>query len=197
MLSEAVEVGGDGLRCEVRLAPGASWMLTLQVVPSCNFAIGAPDDAARDDRDGTRPRRRLARALARPAPATRDKLDAARAQLSAGGPRPRRTADALRRERRIDRRGPAVVHDRLRSGHHHCEPPDAAARLGPLTRGAARARRTAGSRGRSLDRRRAREDRARTAARKGCGTLVRPLLRNRRRDSALPRAPLGALALDR
>ena len=46
VLSEALEVRGDGLRCEVRLAPGASWVLTLQVVPSCNFAIGAPDDAA-------------------------------------------------------------------------------------------------------------------------------------------------------
>ena len=56
---------------------------------------------------------------------------------------------------------------------------------------------SAGRCGRPGARRRAREDRPRDAARQDRAHLDRPLLRHRRRDAALPRPALGAVALER
>ena len=54
-----------------------------------------------------------------------------------------------------------------------------------------------GDRGRSVDRRRAGQDRPRGATRPRRRELVRALLRHRRRDTAVPDPVLGAVALDR
>ena len=67
----------------------------------------------------------------------------------------------------------------------------------PRPRRARGARRAAGHRGRSVDRRRARQDRPRGAARQGRAQLVHGLLRHQRRDAALPDPALRDLAVDR
>ena len=91
----------------------------------------------------------------------------------------------------------AVVHDRLRARHADHLVPDAPARAGARPRRARGARRAPGDRGRPVDRRRAGEDRPRGPARQGGEGLVPALLRDGRRDPALPRAALGGVALDR
>ena len=70
--------------------------------------------------------------------------------------------------------------------------------LGPGARDrvARRTCRASGARGRPVDRRRAGQDRPRTAPWQGGRDLVRALLRHPRRDSALPRPPVRGLALD-
>ena len=115
------------------------------------------------------------------------------------GVRPRVAADAERDrsgEGAASRSRDAVVHDRLRPRHDHHVPADAALRPGARAHRARGAGRAPGARGRSVDRRRAGEDRPRGAHRQGREALVPDVLRHRRRDAALPRAALRGLALD-
>ena len=111
--------------------------------------------------------------------------------------RPRGAPVAGRRGPRAPaRRGYALVHDRLRPRHDHHEPPDHAARARARDQRARDAGGAAGADGRSHDRRRAGEDPPRAARRPCRGEVVRALLRDRRRDTAVSRAPVGGLALD-
>ena len=154
--------------------------------------------------------RARARRRAAPRRAVHDGVAAlgSRAERGLGRPRPhvepvarrsRGAADARDRIRRraLARRRHAMVHDRLRTGHAHLVAPDAAPRPRAGSGHPAGPRGDAGDERRPRARCRAREDHPRAAARQGGALLDRPLLRDRRRDAALPRPSLGALALDR
>ena len=132
-------------------------------------------------------------------PRVQTTLGRARARLRTVGERSGRAADADRRGRRhVEAAGRrhAVVHDGVRARHADHVAADAAVRAGARARCAPRARRAAGDRGRRVARRRAGQDRPRGAARQGGDALVRPLLRHRRRDAAVPRPALRGLAVD-
>ena len=180
--SELGTVDGGTVRYRIDLAPRGRWELTTDVLPSANGRV--PTLPAGEQFE---------------VPRAADDPGSAEALVRALGFRSRRAAHARRerRDRAAARGRDAVVHDRLRPRHADHLVPDAPPRPGPRARRARRARRAPGDRGRPVDRRRAGEDRPRGAPRQGCEGLVPAVLRDGRRDAALPRAALGGLALDR
>ena len=187
-------------RRKPRLVPGA---------PRAEGNLGArrPDRARRPAagaarrqaalRQRARARPQVARRLADPRPAAPRGVGGARAVLRAVARRPRvAPPEGAGVVARAARGRHAVVHDALRSRHADHLAPDDAVRTGARDGRAARPRRPPGDRGRPGDRRRARQDPPRAAARQGRGVLVPGLLRHGRRHAALPRAPLRGLALD-
>ena len=95
------------------------------------------------------------------------------------------------------RRGHAVVHDRLRPGHAHHLPADAALRARAGARRARGAHRAPGPRGQPGRSTPSRARSCTSSGREGGDELVPRLLRDSRRDAALPRPALGGVALDR
>ena len=190
--------GPGGVDFPVALAPGESWELRLDVVPSLTGELAEPPAVeARFGTERAHVRESLAAWHLR-IPAAPRLLGAARANDRAVHRRPRRAAPARERNARPAPRGRhALVHDGVRPGHDHHVPADDALRPRARPQRAGGARRAAGRRRRPVDRRRAREDHSRAPGRTRRRDLVSGLLRHGRRDAPLPDPPLGDVALDR
>ena len=185
------------VRFPVALAPHASLGRTHRRRRLARRRGGASRARRAQVRHGAGARPRVVRRVVAPAAASLDHVGRAPSLVRPVRRRPRGAPVAGRRGPRAPaRRGYALVHDRLRPRHDHHEPPDACC-SGPSSRSARSRRWRRCRRGRRPhDRRRAGEDPPRAARRPGRGEVVRALLRDRRRDTAVPRAPVGGLALD-
>ena len=186
-------------RLSVELAPRERWELASTSCPRRRRGI-APRPRGAPVRRGAPAHPRLADGLAAARAAAALRMGRPRARRLAVGGRPRRSQDSRQGERRRNGGRPAAgmpwfmtVFGRTRSSRasRRCcsarSSPAVRSRSSPSSRRPKTTRRSTPSRGRSC---------TRCAAARRRRIVVRALLRHRRRDAALPRPPLGGLALD-
>ncbi len=123
------KVDRDGLSFDVRIEPHGTWSTDLSVV-TAKAGAGGTHESTKYGRGRKQARPNMERGLEdvdRRCPASRVRLGAAEADLSAQPDRSRGTPILASRRRRQEpaRRRPAVVHDHVRSRQHPHQPADA------------------------------------------------------------------------